>query len=621
MTGANRPSTASTPPPARGGNRVGPRSRPRRAAAWLWQVVVGHDVFISYSRSDAAPYARALKAALVGRSVFVDTQQLEPGSVLARRVGRAARTSSVMLVLLSEGAVKRPDWIRRELAHAAGSALRPVVVPVVFEPLEPASLPDPFELLQPLRMVCESRAALVAGAPTAEVLAALLALWYRGRQASVRDTKTQRWLAAADRAAARERFDLAELAVAQAVAIEPSMRPALAARYEGYRARRVLLPGGAVTLAADERVLWAGDLDGALLLLTRGDVVTSLRGVEPPRSRSLDCEAPGEVRACDRHHVAVVCGNQLVSLAADGHVVASVAVPGEVVDLGCAGAQPSVLTQDESGLRALTLTSTGVLEPEEAALGPAAWLDAGLCAGGDVRMFGARLTNGALFLVRGGDLQGGEGAVVRRIDRGEILTATVNAAPACDRFFIQYTEAEPATPAALGALPARAAPAWVMVDWDGLVTERELPATIGRIWPVPASTGAYAVYLTTTGELGLLPLTDAVVATITPEVVATGVAALGVGIADDDAPRQLRTYSLEGDSLVVRDRASVVARYRHAVLEPSQLIVGPGAAFVLVAGDTSATLWRRAAPAVDRSIPPPRSLARTLGLRLGETLE
>src|SRR4051794_26434221 len=96
-----------------------------RVAARAWQVVAGHDVFLSYSRSDGLLYARELRRLLANRDVFLDEQQLEPGSDLPGRVRRAARNCSAMVVLVSPGALGKSDWILREIQFADRSPLRP----------------------------------------------------------------------------------------------------------------------------------------------------------------------------------------------------------------------------------------------------------------------------------------------------------------------------------------------------------------------------------------------------------------------------------------------------------------------------------------------------------------
>ena len=69
----------------------------RRLPVWFWQLVSGHDIFISYSRTDAFMYAEQLYGSLTRKHVntFLDEAKLEAGSLLPRRIRRAARRSII----------------------------------------------------------------------------------------------------------------------------------------------------------------------------------------------------------------------------------------------------------------------------------------------------------------------------------------------------------------------------------------------------------------------------------------------------------------------------------------------------------------------------------------------
>lgn len=612
----------------------------RRAAAGFWQLLVGHDVFISYSRSDAKPYARALRTKLGSCDVFLDEQRLEPGSLLPRRVRRAVRGSSVVAVLVTPGAVAKSDWILEEVKHAGAGMVPRVVIPIAFEPFASGRLPAPFEFLNDRVSIDESGANLATGRPREDIsagierslgavrvrtrralallavavlLGGLLWVWYAREQSAACALEVQRALAEVDRAVGRDRYDLAELAIARAVRCEAARR-ALAERYALVRSRRQLVPVGLVELEPGERIEWVGERGGAVQVLTRSDRRLHTRSLGAATTDVPTCVEP-TIASCRRGPPALLCGDELVTLGTDERPPLRFGLPGNVRSVACDDDGVRALVGDTSGQLRVYRGSYGApLSPESAGLRADSWIDGGLCDGA-ASLFGARLEHGALFVVLGGELpQGGEGAVVRRIDRGRIAIASLVATPQCHRFFIEYQSMAVGEGEPFGAVTR---PAWMMLDWDGLVRERELPLATRSIWPVPDTTGFYAVYLTTTGELGMLPFTDALVREIEPVVVATGVNALAVAQTSPDGPRGIRTFGLEGLDLVVRDRGAVVARYRHGIEDASAIEVDASGELVVVEGSSTARIWRRAAPAGSRSIPDPRELAATLGLEQG----
>ncbi len=88
------------------------------------------DVFISYAHVDArsaAKVAEALKA--VGYSVFLD-QFLVGGTDFQREIHERLRTSSAVVVLLSNGA-RKSDWVQDEIATAIAHGKR--IVPVMLD--------------------------------------------------------------------------------------------------------------------------------------------------------------------------------------------------------------------------------------------------------------------------------------------------------------------------------------------------------------------------------------------------------------------------------------------------------------------------------------------------------
>ncbi len=404
------------------------------------------------------------------------------------------------------------------------------------------------------------------------------------------------------------------MTIAQAAAARANSGPELVERYRQVRAHRALEPAGSISITPEERVAWLGEDGGASRVIVRGDGLV-LRRVGTPDALALDCSSPGDLVACDDGLPLVACAGELATFDGEGRKGRRVALAGQVEGLGCAGERLRVLLRDGDGrLRTYAHTGADALVPEQGELAPSAWTDDGLCDGGAADLFGARIEGGALFVVRAGALQGGKGAAVHRSGVDGVVTATVRAAVGCDRFFVQYTrtEVEGAEPWGLAAVSP---PAWAMVDWDGLVTERDLPAAIREIWPLPQGSGAYALFLTSSGQLGLVPVVDAIVRELAPTIFAVGVTAAAVAPGTDDL-HAIRTYSIEDRWLVVRDRGAV-----DGVAEPSRVVLDRRGTLVAVEGAQTVRLWRRAEQAVEPTIPTPRAVADAVGVRLDETVE
>jgi hypothetical protein len=104
---------------------------------WLRPAVVlccGYDGFISYSRRDAATYARALRARLeeAGLTIYLDTNDLDAGSPLLDTIRRRIRRAPYFIRLDTPEGL-RSRYVRAELRYAVASdrQLIRVVFPLI----------------------------------------------------------------------------------------------------------------------------------------------------------------------------------------------------------------------------------------------------------------------------------------------------------------------------------------------------------------------------------------------------------------------------------------------------------------------------------------------------------
>lgn len=77
----------------------------------------GYDFFISYSRGDAQGYAKQLHETLgeLGYRVFIDHEELLAGQELTDAIQAALAKSTMLVVIVSPGAMERPTWIEKEV--------------------------------------------------------------------------------------------------------------------------------------------------------------------------------------------------------------------------------------------------------------------------------------------------------------------------------------------------------------------------------------------------------------------------------------------------------------------------------------------------------------------------
>ena len=127
----------------------------------------GEDVFISYSRADAAAYALGLANALTrqGISCFLDQWGTPPGRELPERLLTALRTSTMFVLVGTPGAA-RSAAVQQEVETFIRTG-RPIIPVTLGSALEQA---DWFDRIRGLSLARESEEALAAGQPSDTVL-------------------------------------------------------------------------------------------------------------------------------------------------------------------------------------------------------------------------------------------------------------------------------------------------------------------------------------------------------------------------------------------------------------------------------------------------------------------
>jgi WD40 repeat protein len=139
----------------------------RRARKFLARFFFGDDVFISYSRRDAANYALKLANELTKHnlSCYVDQWGTPPGSKLPEKLKTALRRSTMLILIGSEGATDSPA-VKQEVEEFLKTGR--TIIPISFEgSLEAAEW---FPSIKGLAIAQESRLAQQTGQPEQEVI-------------------------------------------------------------------------------------------------------------------------------------------------------------------------------------------------------------------------------------------------------------------------------------------------------------------------------------------------------------------------------------------------------------------------------------------------------------------
>jgi len=569
----------------------------RRLFALVGQLFVGHDVFISYSRTDASELARSLHVALVARklTVFLDDGKLEAGAALSSRLERAARFSSVCAVFVTRGAIEHPTWIGTEVRAATTSWLRSAIVAIVAPPLICGRVPPPFESLNRFRGL-DTRSALAdeivttlrrrrlrrrrvfALAVTLSAIGLLIHALQARAATSSRALVASEWTARAERSASSGRFDLAEYAITKAIEADPSTREHLTRTYDGYRAHRLAVPGIELALAGDERVVAVAGQHA----LIAGERAARLLDLATGAATALECQAGDRIVECEPGRRYVFCQGVVVTL--DQRRVSETSLDESVVDASCVAGRAVALVEDDHRQMWLLDLQT---HQRKRVFASRNWVSAGLCRD-EHRAFGAWIEGDRVTLEL-------DGAGESRVFTGA-LTATVMGS--CRRPLVAYSAETEGAP--LGPSTEH----WTLLDWP-LDVRRALPA-IQTWYALPDGSGYAGVYLARSGDVALVPLVDAIVRQFAPSVVAVG--ATSLALLDPD---KVLTVSLEGGDLVIRDRGVVAMRRPTGMDAPARVVASYDV--IVVDGGTSARVWRRPTTSADVT-PSSKSVERELAL-------
>ncbi|AGP37442.1 hypothetical protein SCE1572_24890 [Sorangium cellulosum So0157-2] len=475
------------------------------------------------------------------------------------------------------------------------------------------------------------RRALGIGISAALALVAGGVAW-RKHQEKARAVAAERWGSAAELAASRGRFDLAEYAIALAAEADPSTADKLLERYLVYRKRRVLVSAGQIADAATGRVVHAGFLgDVARTIVARDDGVFLAGTGSDAAPRQIACQSPSYALQCSRDSVALLCEQELLVVGATGVAHTRSLRDGTVVDAVCVSGELRVLERIQPGGRVLRLDPDTLehVGPPEVYLDGDVWRKEGLCRQGRFRAFGARTDGDGVLIERGGPaVEGGLDTERRRFALpGLSIGAWVTVIPddSCEIFFVNYTRINtphPVYPLVAAPMPGASTDTWVVLEWDPYAPGRDLAAEINSLFPLPPESGFYAVYLTANGEIGLLPpVAPPVTFPPPPRIVATNASALSLWGSASSGSRSFRTVSIEGGDLVVRENGDLVARYASQVDSPARLVAGDQDGLVVVEGANAARLWRRADGVADEGMPRSAVIATELGISHAEIAE
>lgn len=612
----------------------------RSTLADRWNRLWGYDLFISYSQRDSLPYARQLEQALRKRKFqsFRDEHQLHASDHLPTTLEVALRKSRVLLLVLSPQALAS-KWVRQELTTYLALPPPRQVLPVYFGSRLPEELPPPFDVLHDYLGIPEEPQRWSLG-PSDKVLDDIERRFRAVRQRTLRrmglgtltlgllaaawagksrlelaraETRQRAWLARAESLRHGRYNDLAELALARAVAEGAPWSDSLRSRYQEARQGRLLLPVASWNVGASERLIhwtaWKGESVAVLRDHDTGQLWLHHRGsrtqLGPP------CETSPKV-ASSPPLLAWTCGQELRRVRLD--------VPEDVRHLSL-GLEPEELRLFPQQLRLLERTDKEVrvraLEPLTLSsslttpLGPAEDFPlVHLCPTPDPLAYGVSREDRGFRLLRWPEAPGSAPTSESFLPPDDLHSPfrssldSAFSAPRCDRFlFHSFRWALPGQPGTSG---------WFQYTPGDLRAPLPLESGLHTPHLVDARTGAELLYLTDTKDLRLLSVTSPVV--LQPEVATLASRVHTFTPWPDSQPHPLRLLTVQGRELLILQGSEVVARHSTG----SEVVLGVWAsedgAFVAIEGKALITVWRRA-PDVESDGPPRlEAISRELGV-------
>ena len=348
---------------------------------YLYKRAFGYDVFISYSRKDALPYAQRLESALrVSLICYRDEGDASGGRPLEEIIGKGVLRSRALIVVVTAEACAS-GWVRDELASfrgrqaavaARGQGSRMQVFPIFLHPCTPENLPEPLKWLRG-HLGCKDPDANSPSARTIEEIRYAFhgiprALKLYGATALVllvlfltvaafalarMSEKRRLWLGAAARAEAAGRIDQAELLVARAVESDVVKHWEDEELYARLRERRMLIPGGYFLLREGSSVRDLFSSRDGLRLFYEDTVAGQLELCDLSRGSAVPLLATGDHvprSTLAGRELWVAVEDRLVARSIDdGSPLTSLRLPGACHELRAFGAEIRILCETPEG--------------------------------------------------------------------------------------------------------------------------------------------------------------------------------------------------------------------------------------------------------------------------------
>ena len=602
----------------------------------FWNRLFGYDVFISYSSVDEGWATAVEKLLKHGRySVFRDHSGLTTGDHLERLL-REVRRSTMLLVLVSDAAMKS-DWVHREVqTHLERPKRRWRVAPVFLQDRYPRDLPERFRQLGDFHGVTlptsrvtpaglEGDQAFLADATShfAAVRRFALRRWVAfatsvavmGLVASLlwlnrRNTQRDEWLRRAEAFMASSRFVDAERALAHAWELDPSASTLVA--YREARSRRALERPSWINVAREEGAVTVDATNGGPYTVVhsnddRGGLFL-IRGAE--RVAMADPCAVAPLVATRGPLVVWSCGRQLGAMLAGHPVPRSITLPAEPVALSLNDGTVDLLFHEGHPAQVGRFTVPD-LEPITLAplSGAPAAGEMGLCGAGARLVWSIAAENGRLAFrswQRDGTPRTATAFTVAEASgTGSVPVSWVSRvipAPDCDRFFVEFA---PFT------LAAQSTFEMVRIRPDSPRPIDRFDGSIDVLAPASERSGIEAIYLTASKELRAFELTSPVVLTTRVRTLASDVERFAAWPVGDHASW---TIAAGRQSVSIFRNENLWSVYPLGVGDPVRIVTSRDGRWAVIEGVERTVLWRRAEPCRCDAPPSPDAIAAATAL-------